>query len=62
VDATGFLRAATNLYLLVMSNLPIDGAEGGLKRGNTPMKVKECYDGREDRSGEKGPGKEAFKK
>ncbi len=35
--------------------LTIDGAKGGLKRGNTPMMVKECYDGREDRSGEKSP-------
>jgi hypothetical protein len=31
-------------------DLPVDGAKAGLKRGNTPMIVKECYDGREDRS------------
>jgi hypothetical protein len=40
-------------YLLC--DLTIDGADGGLKRGNTPMMVKECYDGREDRSWEKVP-------
>jgi hypothetical protein len=36
-----------SLYVCVLT---IDGADGGLKRGNTPMMVKECYDGREDRS------------
>jgi hypothetical protein len=36
-------------------DLTIDGADGGLKRGNTPMMVKECCDGREDRSWEKVP-------
>lgn len=30
------------------------GMGGGLKRDNTPMMVRECYDGREDRSWEKG--------
>jgi hypothetical protein len=38
-----------------LCDLTIDGADGGLKRGNTPMMVKECYDGREDRSWEKVP-------
>jgi hypothetical protein len=33
-----------------LCDLPVDGAKGGLKRGNTPMMVKECYAGREDRS------------
>jgi hypothetical protein len=39
----------------VVCDLTIDGADGGLKRGNTPMMVKECCDGREDRSWEKVP-------
>ncbi len=38
-----------------LCDLTIDGADGGLKRGNTPMMVKECCDGREDRSWEKVP-------
>jgi len=37
-----------------LCDLTIDGAKGGLKRGNTPMMITECYDGRKDRSGEKG--------
>jgi hypothetical protein len=40
-----FLHSAATLC-----DLPVDGAKAGLKRGNTPMIVKECYDGREDRS------------
>jgi hypothetical protein len=38
-----------------LCNLTIDGADGGLKRGNTPMMIRECCDGREDRSWEKVP-------
>ncbi len=42
-------------HALPLCVLTIDGADGGLKRGNTPMMVKECCDGREDRSWEKVP-------
>jgi hypothetical protein len=36
-----------------LCDLPVDGAKAGLKRGNTPMMVKECCDGRKDRSWQK---------
>jgi hypothetical protein len=44
------LGAIMVAFLIPMCDLPVDGAKGGLKRGNTPMMVKECYAGREDRS------------
>jgi hypothetical protein len=37
-----------------MCDLTIDDAKGGLKRGNTPMMIRECYDGRKDRKRFKG--------
>jgi hypothetical protein len=37
-----------------MCDLTIDGAEGGLKRGNTAMMIREGYDGRKDRKRFKG--------
>jgi hypothetical protein len=49
------LKRMVPLPLSPLCNLTIDGADGGLKRGNTPMMVKECCDGREDRSWEKVP-------
>ena len=45
--------------LMQVCVLAVNGPKGGLKRGNTSMIIKECYDGRQHRSREEGPAQGA---